>query len=133
MLSTNDCAAVEVQAYAQAETQAQAQAQAENSLALTQSFAIPGTTATILILGGIVLQLGGLGYMHVGLDYLWMLFLVLESAWNVVSMHGNLPWMQQAMVFWPLLLVGLGLGILLIAGGSKPKPAAGTTEATNAN
>src|ERR1700722_20769199 len=103
----------------------------ENSL--TQSFAIPGTAAIMLILGGIVLQLGGLGYMHVGWDYLWMLFLVLESAWNVVSMHGNLPWMQQAMVFWPLLLVGLGLGILLIAGGSKPKRAAGTTEATNAN
>jgi hypothetical protein len=133
MLSTNDCASVELQVQAHAQAAAYAQAEAENSLTLTQSFAIPGTTATILILGGIVLQLGGLGYMHVGLDYLWMLFLVLESAWNVVSMHGNLPWMQQAMVFWPLLLVGAGLGILLVAGGSKSKRAAGTTEATNAN
>ena len=81
----------------------------------------PGTAATMLILGGIVLQLGGLGYMHVGLDYLWMLFLVLESTWNVISMHGNLPWLQQLIVFWPLLLVGVGLGILLIAGGSKTR------------
>jgi|HubBroStandDraft_4_1064222.scaffolds.fasta_scaffold261299_2 hypothetical protein len=101
----------------------------ENSL--TQSFAIPGTAATMLILGGIVLQLGGLGYMHVGWDYLWMLFLVLESAWNVISMHGNLPWLQQLVVFWPLLLVGVGLGILLIAGGSKST--ASKTGATNAN
>jgi hypothetical protein len=98
---------------------------------LTQSFAIPGAAATMLILGGIVLQLGGLGYMQVGLDYLWMLFLVVESAWNVVSMHGNLPWLQQIVVFWPLLLVGVGLGILLIAGGSKPT--ASKTGATNAN
>ncbi len=103
----------------------------ENSL--TQSFAIPGTAATMLILGGIVLQLGGLGYMHVGLDYLWMLFLVIESAWNVISMHGNLPWLQQLVVFWPLLLVGVGLGILLIAGGSKrTAPKTGVTNA-NAN
>ncbi|MGA8103867.1 MAG: hypothetical protein WB869_17040 [Candidatus Acidiferrales bacterium] len=101
----------------------------ENSL--TQSFAIPGTAATMLILGGIVLQLGGLGYMHVGLDYLWMLLLVLESAWNVISMHGNLPWLQQLVVFWPLLLVGVGLGILLIAGDSKRT--APKTGATNAN
>jgi hypothetical protein len=113
MVSTNEIASVEV-----ADT-------------LTQSFAIPGAAATILILGGIVLQLGGLGYLHVGLSDLWMLVLILESAWNVISMHSSLPWLQQLVVFWPLLLVGAGLGILLVAGGSKPT--ASKTGARNAN
>jgi hypothetical protein len=46
-------------------------------------------------------------------------------------MHSSLPWLQQLVVFWPLLLVGAGLGILLVAGGSKPT--ASKTGARNAN
>jgi hypothetical protein len=96
---------------------------------LTQSFAIPGTAATVLILGGIVLQLGGLGYMN-ALHCVWILAMIAESVWNAIAIHGNLPWLQQLVVFWPLLLVGAGLGILLVLGGEKG--AAAKTRVSNA-
>jgi hypothetical protein len=70
--------------------------------------------AALMILLGIVLQLGVLGYGHINSSNLWLLSTITESVWNVLAIHSNAPALGQVLQFWPLALVSVGLGILML-------------------
>jgi hypothetical protein len=75
---------------------------------------LPEVGATLLILLGIIFQLGELGYGHLGLgNNLWFFSIMLTDIWNILSMRLNIPAVADLLRYWPLILVGLGLAILL--------------------
>jgi hypothetical protein len=39
--------------------------------------------------------------------------MIIQTAWNLLAAHLNAPDLANVGQFWPLLLVGLGLAILL--------------------
>jgi hypothetical protein len=80
---------------------------------LISSARIPVAGAALLILLGIVFQLGELGYGHLRWDNLWLFSMMLANIWNILSMRLNLPSAGEVLRYWPLILVGLGLAILL--------------------
>jgi hypothetical protein len=69
--------------------------------------------AAALIFLGSVFQLGMLGYGHLNPRDLWPALMIVESAWNLLAVHFNVPQLGDLFQFWPLLLVGSGLAILL--------------------
>jgi hypothetical protein len=71
--------------------------------------------AGLLILLGIVFQLGELGYGHI--NNLWFVSVMTESAWNLASMHGNGPAFDEMLRWWPLALVSVGIAILMLHRG----------------
>jgi hypothetical protein len=68
---------------------------------------------TFLILLGILFQLVELGYAHLGLGNLWLFSIMFTDIWNILSMRLNIPNLADLLRYWPLVLVGLGLAILL--------------------
>lgn len=73
----------------------------------------PEAGATLLILLGIVFQLGELGYGHLQSGNLWFFSTMLTDIWNILSLRLNVPALAELLRYWPLALVGLGLAILL--------------------
>jgi hypothetical protein len=73
----------------------------------------PVAGAALLILLGIAFQLGELGYGHLRLDNLWLFSMMLADIWNILSVRLNIPSTAEVLRYWPLILVGLGLAILL--------------------
>jgi hypothetical protein len=69
--------------------------------------------AAALIFLGSMFQLGMFGYGQLNPRDLWPAILIVESAWNLMVEHFNLPELVNLFQFWPLLLVICGLGILL--------------------
>lgn len=69
--------------------------------------------AAALILLGSVFQLGMLGYGQINPHNLWPALIVAQAAWNLSAAQLNLPWLADVSQFWPLLLVGAGLTVLL--------------------
>jgi hypothetical protein len=69
--------------------------------------------AAALVFLGSVFQLGMLGYGRLNPRVLWPALMIVESAWNLVAVHFNAPQLGDLFQFWPLLLVGSGLAILL--------------------
>jgi hypothetical protein len=69
--------------------------------------------AVLLILLGIVLQLGVLGYGHISLDNLWFISVIGGGIWNIFTSGMDLSAAQEFLRFWPLLIVCSGLAILL--------------------
>jgi hypothetical protein len=84
-----------------------------SATAMVSSARIPVAGATLLILLGIVFQLGELGYGHFRLDNIWLFSMMVTDIWNILSMHLNVPSAAELLRYWPLILVGLGLAILL--------------------
>jgi hypothetical protein len=82
-------------------------------ISLFSSARIPVAGAALLILLGIAFQLGELGYGHLRLDNLWLFSMMVGDIWNILSMRLNLPSLAEVLRYWPLILVGLGLAILL--------------------
>ena len=80
---------------------------------LISSARLPVTSAAVLILLGIAFQLGELGYGHLRLDNLWLFSMMLADIWNILSVRLNIPDAGEVLRYWPLILVGLGLAILL--------------------
>ncbi|HLV95627.1 MAG TPA: hypothetical protein VKS44_10590 [Candidatus Acidoferrales bacterium] len=70
--------------------------------------------AGLLIVFGIVLQLGVLGYGHVNPSNYWFLSVLTQGVWNLLSLHGSGSALGQIARFWPLVLVSVGLGILML-------------------
>src|ERR1700733_2545044 len=70
--------------------------------------------AGLLIFLGVMFQLGELGYSHLSPANFWLATMVTESVWNILAMHWGGPALQQLLRFWPLVLVALGMGLLLI-------------------
>jgi hypothetical protein len=73
--------------------------------------------AGLLILLGIVFQLGELGYGHLNASNLWLLSVLASNLWGMAAAHMNVPALQELLTFWPLLLVCTGFAMLL---GLKP-------------
>jgi hypothetical protein len=73
----------------------------------------PEAGATLLILLGIVFQLGELGYGHLQSSNLWFFSTMLTDIWNILSLRLDVPALGELLHYWPLALVGLGLAILL--------------------
>jgi hypothetical protein len=70
--------------------------------------------AGLLILLGIVLQLGELGYTHINASNFWLVSMITQSVWNLLAMHGSGPALEHLLRFWPLVLVSVGAGILML-------------------
>ena len=68
----------------------------------------------LLILVGLVLQLGALGYGHVQPGNVWIASTVVEGVWSMLIAQLDAPGVQQLATFWPLLLISMGLAILLV-------------------
>jgi len=77
---------------------------------LGRTFGMGG--AGLLILAGLVFQLGALGYVQSG--NLWIVSTILESVWRMLIAQQVAPEMQGLMAFWPLALISMGLAILLV-------------------
>ena len=82
-------------------------------ISLFSSARIPVAGAALLILLGIAFQLGELGYGHLRLDNLWLFSMMVGDICNILSMRLNLSSAADVLRYWPLILVGLGLAILL--------------------
>jgi hypothetical protein len=70
--------------------------------------------AILLILLGIVFQLGELGYGHLSPQNLWVLSSVASTVWNVAAARLNGPGVHDLTQFWPLLLIVVGFSIFLV-------------------
>lgn len=70
--------------------------------------------AGLLIFLGSALQMGELGYGSVRPTNLWMFSVIAPNIWNTLAAALNAPYWQDIRKFWPLILVGAGLAILLI-------------------
>jgi hypothetical protein len=75
---------------------------------------VAGMVAGLLILLGIVFQLGELGYGHVPAHDWWLISTVTQAVWSLVALKVNGPALGQVLRFWPLILVSMGLGILML-------------------
>lgn len=69
--------------------------------------------AGLMILLGVVLQLAELGYGQLVPDSSWLISVLANELWSVVAVHMNVPSLHVILVYWPLLLVGLGCSTLL--------------------
>jgi len=79
--------------------------------------------AGLLILVGLVLQLGALGYGHAQPGNLWIASTIVERVWSMLITLLDSPGMQELLTFWPLLLVSMGLAILLVTKGEESQRA----------
>ena len=86
--------------------------------------------AGLLILVGVVFQLGQLGYGVLCADSFWVIQMIASNIWDLLAIHFGAPSIGQILKFWPLALVGTGLTILLAIkpqnrvsgrGGEKPR------------
>jgi hypothetical protein len=73
--------------------------------------------AALLILVGIVFQLGELGYGHVNPANYWFVSMITQSAWDLLALRTNGPVLEEVVRFWPIALVSVGLGILMLQRG----------------
>ncbi|MFY9751326.1 MAG: hypothetical protein WAJ92_01700 [Candidatus Acidiferrales bacterium] len=72
--------------------------------------------AILLILVGIVFQLGEIGYGHFSAQNLWVLSTLATTVWHVAAARLNGPGVHDLAQFWPLLPVVLGFSIFAVAG-----------------
>lgn len=73
--------------------------------------------AGLLILLGIVFQLGELGYGHVSAHNLWFVSVVTQGAVNLLSSGSSGGTIDGILRWWPLALVSVGLAILMLQRG----------------
>jgi hypothetical protein len=85
------------------------------STASISGSAVMSAAATVLVLVGIVFQGAELGYGHIAPGNFWLFSVLATNIWNILSLHVNVSALQEFCRFWPLLLVGLGLAIMLAA------------------
>ena len=81
--------------------------------ATTSSMGFPLASATLLILFGIIFQVVALTGRNLHLGNLWLLSVLASDIWNILSVHFNVPSIGDALLYWPLVMICLGLAILL--------------------
>jgi hypothetical protein len=69
--------------------------------------------SALLIMVGVVFQAGEMGFGHYRLDNLWLFSVVASDLWNLLATHIGGPTVSEVLRYWPLILVGLGLSIML--------------------
>ena len=79
--------------------------------------------AGLLILVGLVLQLGALGYGHAKPGNLWIASTIVERVWGMLIALLDSPGVQALATFWPLLLISMGLAVLLVTKREECQPA----------
>ena len=77
----------------------------------------------LLILVGLVLQLGALGYGHAQAGNIWIASTIVGSAWSMLITRLDSPALQGFATFWPLLLISMGLAALLVTKREESQPA----------
>jgi hypothetical protein len=70
--------------------------------------------AGLLILAGLVLQLGALGYGHVQPSNVWIASTVAQGVWSMLILQLDAGGVHAAATYWPLFLISMGLAILLL-------------------
>jgi hypothetical protein len=83
----------------------------------------PVASATLLILFGIVFQVVELTCRNLHLGNLWLLSVLASDIWNILSVHFNVPAIGDVLLYWPLLMICLGLAILLAVRENRPSRA----------
>ncbi len=68
----------------------------------------------LLILVGLVLQLGALGYGHAQPGNIWIASTIVERVWSILIAQLDSTGVQELATFWPLLLITMGLALLLV-------------------
>ncbi|MGA3293769.1 MAG: hypothetical protein ABSE45_07275 [Candidatus Acidiferrales bacterium] len=81
---------------------------------------IPG--AALLILVGVVLQLGELGYGRLNLDNFWMLSVISSAICSLFDACIRSTALAGMFQFWPLVLVVIGCAILMSGPQSSSRP-----------
>jgi hypothetical protein len=69
--------------------------------------------AGFLIFAGVVFQLGELLATQLSATTDWLIHMIATNIWNAIVLRLNALGFGQVLHFWPLLLVGFGLAILL--------------------
>jgi len=96
--------------------------QAPTALSLLGRMLIMGGSG-LLILVGLVLQLGTLGYGHIQPGNIWVASTVVGSVWSMLVTQLDSPAVQELATFWPLLLISMGLAVLLVTKREERQPA----------
>jgi hypothetical protein len=78
---------------------------------ISRSLALFG--AGLLIFVGIVFQLGEFICGRLSSTSYWLVHMIASNIWNMLALRLNAPGIGDVLRFWPLLLVGFGLAILL--------------------
>jgi hypothetical protein len=94
------------------ENMTNANRQTQSRASISGSGAI-SAAATVLVLVGIVFQGAELGYGHISTGNFWLFSVLATNIWNILSLRMNISAVQEFCRFWPLLLVGFGLAIML--------------------
>jgi hypothetical protein len=89
----------------------------------TSSSGFPVASATLLILFGIVFQVVELTCRNLHFGNLWLLSVLAADIWNILSMHFNVPSIGAVLLYWPLVMICLGLAILLAVRENRPSRA----------
>jgi len=82
--------------------------------------------ATVLVLVGIVFQGAELAFGHLAPGNFWLFSVLATNIWNMLSLHMNVSAVQELCRFWPLLLVGFGLAIMLAARENRSRSISGS-------
>ena len=101
------------------------------STASTSGSAVISAAATVLVLVGIVFQGAELGYGHISTGNFWLFSVLATNIWNILSLHVNVSALQEFCRFWPLLLVGFGLAIMLAARENHSRSISGSRKEGN--
>ena len=104
---------------------ANANRQAQSAVSTSGSAAI-SAAASVLVLVGIVFQGAELGYGHIAPANFWLFSVLATNIWNILSLHMNISTLQEFCRFWPLLLVGFGLAIMLAARENRSRGLSGS-------
>jgi hypothetical protein len=82
--------------------------------------------AAVLILLGIVFQLGELGFGDLRPENSWLFSVLIAGFWNMLALRFNVG-VHDVIQYWPLALVCVGVALLLVgrrsANGHKPNGA----------
>ena len=68
----------------------------------------------VLILLGMVFQIGGFGFGRSLVRDFWFFSMCLTNLWNMLALHMNVPGPQQVARLWPVLLEGMGLAMIML-------------------
>ena len=112
------------------ENMANANRQAQ-SVASTSGSAAISAAASVLVLVGVVFQGAELGYGHIAPANFWQFSVLATNIWNILSLHMNISSMQEFCRFWPLLLVGFGVAIMLAARENRSRSLSGSGKEGN--
>jgi hypothetical protein len=84
------------------------------------SMGFPLASATLLILFGVVFQVAELACRNLHFGNLWLLSVLASDIWNILSVHFNVPATGDVLLYWPLVMICLGIAILLAVRENRP-------------